>query len=566
MFSAISSAYKKKSVHQTHRIVVLSILSLAFMACSTTSQHLKEEGRKNDTRLYPNAVDFSHAGVNYSESAIPTSNLPIFSVSDYGAIPNDDVEDRDAIQQTIDAAEKNNGGIVYFPPGKYLVNEQENRRFGLRISSSKIVLRGSGLGNGENGLSTQLFMKYPLAPQDPNKLWTVPSMITFLPKGETHPTSNIKKRDYVFKTLVTANAKFGDLAIVVSDTSELNAGDVITLEMENVEANKEFLQGKTPRDIWKRINTQGVMVSESHEILKVSGKRITLKKPLLTNINSQYGWAVGKTNMIKNVGIENLHFIGNFKEEFEHHKNAIHDSGYSAIKLSKTRHSWAKNLRFSDISGAVTITGGIANSILLNVIDGNRGHNTFNVTFGTRNLVGLNLDVTNKGQWHGPSVSHLSVGTVVWHFNSPTSRGLDTHSVYPRHTLFDQIESYGFGGWGGNYTTLPNHLGGLVVWNFTQTGEKVGEWFDGTLDFWKIPTQVENRYGFLTAVNPIIVGYKGNIEKVNENNVEYVDSLGELVQPPSLYEAQLEKRLGTRPTWIGQLLNEWETFKAYYLP
>ncbi|WOH36270.1 DUF4955 domain-containing protein [Thalassotalea fonticola] len=502
-------------------------------------------------------MDFSHAGVNFSDSAIPELALPIFDVTSYGAVADDGIEDKDAIQRTINAAEKAGGGIVQLPAGRFLVNEMPGQRAGLRVSSSNVILRGSQ----NDSRQTELFMEHHLEPVVAEQLWTVPAMITFQPANSQALTSNSAKRQYSFHTQIIENSAANSEYVTVLNAEQFQIGDMVTFEMEDPAANNEYLHGKPVRGIWQRINTKGVMVAESHQIKKISGNRLYFMRPTLTRINVDYGWKIGKVPSITNVGIEKISFKGNFNEKFKHHKNYIHDSGFSAVKLIRTSHSWVRNCKFTDVSYAVTVEGGMANSVLLNSIEGNSGHGSFTVSFGTRNLVGLNIDTSSEGQWHGPGASHLSVGNVFWKFYSPTSRGIDAHSVFPRHTLFDAITSHGFGGWGGSYATLPNHLEGLVFWNFTQLGSAVSKGNEDNIDFWNLPESDSEKYGFLTAVNPILVGYRGSATSINENNLLKLESVNQHVTPSSLFEAQLNHRLGTTPDWLIESIEQWQILK-----
>ncbi len=544
-------------------VMVLTLLLLLLYA---NFSHSKPELTKtwlqyvSHSNATTSLIDFSNVGVNYSNNSITTLSLPTFSVVDYGAVPNDMIEDGVAIQNTINAAQKAGGGIIQFPSGRFLINEQANRNQGLVISQSNIILRGSN----ELSNPTELFMRHHLLPADPNKKWTVPAMITFKPKNSRGLTSNSDNRQYIASTIITEDSLINSPYVTVADSSIFNEGDMVTFEMENVEANSEYLKNKPSRTVWTRIKTQGVMVAENHQIKEIIGKRLYFEQPTLTNIKSRYGWKIGSVPSISHVGMENIQFIGNFTEPFVHHKNFIHDSGYTAVKLIRTNHSWIKNNKFVNVSSAVNIEGGLANSVLLNVIEGNSGHFSFGITFGTRNLIGLNIDNTLAGQWHGPGASHLSVGNVIWKFYSLSSRGIDSHAVFPRHTLFDSVTAHGFGGWGGNYTALPNHLEGLVIWNYKQTGDFISKNNPNSLDFWQLPKNDKDLYGFLTAVNPILVGYQGTASQVNQENLSVLDSHNIPANPPSLFEAHLHHRLGKTPQWITSMLNEWLMLKKNY--
>ena len=492
-------------------------------------------------------IDFSAVGVNYSESGIPELALPVFPVTDFGAVANDKLEDKKAIQQAINAAEQAGGGIVYFPSGRFLINEQKNSN-SIVISSSRVILRGSG--NGQGG--TELFMKEALEPSNPEQMFSVPAMLNFTSKKALEGSTDKAK------SKIISDAKQNDISVEVLHPQKFSAGDMVTIFMQNTAANAEFLHGKTPRFNWKDVNTKGVEVSETLEVVKVEGKRLFFKKPLITNINASYGWTISAVSSITNVGIENLRFTGNFHEEFVHHKSAYHDGGFTAIRLSHTTHSWVRNVTFRDVSAATRVEGGVANSIMMNAIEGNRGHSSFAISFGTRNLIALNVDVTNKGQWHGPGVLKMSVGNVIWRFTSPQSRGIESHARFPRFTLFDNIISNGFGGWGGNVKRLPNHLEGMVFWNFKQTGDNVGNHHKAKFNFWDIDAPKNQPYTFLTAVNPILVGYEGSAKGYIEEHLGHVASFGKHVPLESLYEAQLAQRLGKRPEWLKTALVSWK--------
>lgn len=497
-------------------------------------------------------VDFSAAGAHYSEQPIQVVVETLFHPADFGAMPDDEIDDTAAIQRTINAAEGAGGGVVLFEPGVYHLNE--NPSFGsIRISLSNIVLRGSDEG------VTRLLMTKPMPPANPNQKWSGAAMIVFQPKGTAAPNSRIWDEDD--HHMVLADAAIGARALRVSNGADFSAGEFISLELRSKAAVPNFLAGKATRPVWTRINDEGVMVREIHEIERIEGDEVILRQPLLVEIDRNFPWRVLPVPIIKNVGFENIHFEAAFDEAFEHHKNAIHDSGFHAVDLVRTAHSWVRDSRFSNVTAAVTMRGGLANTVMLNVIDGNTGHFSYRSEFSTRNLFAMNIDNTDDGQWHGPGASHMSAGTVFWRYVGPHSPGVDPHGTFPRHTLYDNLDMAGFGSWGGNVKDLPNHLKGLVFWNFTHSTDRVGEHYNGVLDFWDLPEDEAQAYGFLTAIDPVLVGYEGSIDAVNIDNVLRVESLGKHVSPNSLFEAQLERRLGFLPRWISDASDKWEALK-----
>ena len=73
------------------------------------------------------------------------------------------------------------------------------------------------------------------------------------------------------------------------------------------------------------------------------------------------------------------------------------------------------------------------------------------------------------------------------------------------------------------------HLRHLVFWNFNHGGD------EAYYHFWQ---------GYIRFLHPIIVGFHGNPATFEEGTLEVLESNGEVVDPESLFEAQLELRLG----------------------
>jgi len=484
-------------------------------------------------------IDFSWAGVHYGEQAIAPVNNTIFKAADYGAVPGDALDDTDAIQRAIDAASAAGGGIVQFDPGAYLLNSGPTPKR-LIVSASNVVLRGAMQGQ------THFRMVNALAPANPAQLWAAPALVTFTPaKGQPGPARTL-----------AAPARIGDTHLVLSAPAAFQPGDFVRIEMQGTAANAGYLEGRPTRKIWSKINSEGVKVLEMHEVASVDGAVLHLRTPLTTSIDLRLPWTARKVPVLRNVGFEGIRVEGSFTERFVHHKNAYHDSGFCPVELDQTVHSWVLRNQFENVTQPAVIHGGAANTMMLNTISGNGGHLSFAATFSTYSLIGLNIDITAQGQWHGVGASHQSTGSVFWRDVAPTSRGIDSHANFPRHTLFDAIESRGMWGWGGNYADLPNHLAGLVIWNFHQTGP-LEHGASRTLDFWDLPDSDQKQYGPYTAVNPVLVGYVGPYTDVNMANMGRVESMGRHVAPESLYEALLERRLGKLPAWLASAKQEW---------
>lgn len=502
-------------------------------------------------------VDFSSAGAFYSERAPGSDELPDFAVADFGAHPNDDIDDTIAIQKTIDAAEAAGGGIVAFADGVYRIDDVATLG-GLRIGRSNVVLRGSSTGQ------TRLTVTREMPPKDFDKLWSGPAIVRFIPEGVQTLSSNDQAASTNTQPILN-DTPSGAYQLKLANANAFAPGDYIKLTMQSVDANDRFLNGKSARAIWTRLIEGGATYVEYHEVERVNGNSVVLVRPTLTEIDSELPWQVRRVDLIENVGFERICVDGGFTEPFEHHKNPRHDSGFRAVELNQTAHSWVSDNCFKDVTTAVSVRGGLANSVLLNTIEGNGGHFSFHAEFATRTLFGLNLDVTRNGQFHGPGASHMSVGTVVWRYLGPRARGFDAHALFPRHTLLDLVEMAGLTSSGGHFRNHPNHGEGLVLWNYHQTGDLQTTFAKpDILDFWDIPADDARTYWFTTAVDPVIVGYKGPYDQVNERHMRWVESMATHVLPNSLFEAQLAHRLGKSPEWITAARDRWQKRLASY--
>jgi hypothetical protein len=499
----------------------------------------------------PTLPDYSYAGYALGEKGIPPVTGRRFNVTDFGAIPNDNLSDRVAIEKAIRAAASQGGGIVFFPPGLFLVSEEAGVGSGILIHGEQIVLKGSGSGPG----GTEIFMRNYLMPEDPEMKYSVPAMFEFSrDKGESG-----KKKC----TTITQDAPREAFGIVVADASSLKPGLLIELSMNNPEANAEFLDGLKPWSIWKTTNEEGVMVrGEKHRIKRIDGNRITFFEPVHCAILAKHGWTVSILRLIPGWGAEDIHFRGNWKEAFVHHKDFIHDSGWSLLAFHCGDSPVLRRCRFSDCCNAVKLAACYAGTILNCSVEGNMGHESFSSShFSYGTLMAFCADTVTNGAFHGFSASHGSVGTVITHCKN-SDRGFDWHASWPYCSLIDACTG-GLIGNGGNVALLPNHMRYLTFWNFRQTAGEVYREYD-----WWEPRKLNEEYSGAKVVHPVIVGYHGLGTTFKTNSCGQIESQGVPVSPASLYEAQLEARLGAHPAWIDKARTGYKLFvkNGYWQP
>jgi hypothetical protein len=514
---------------------------------------LKVTAQNNPSALFQNWItaqqnttepvlpNFSYAGYHNGEIGIPNPSYRVFDVTDpvYGATPNDNVSDKSAIMATIAAAEAHGSGIVFFPPGEFLINETtDNVDEIIYIRKSNIILKGSGSGSGGTILKQNNYTN----PTDPAKLYSCPYLIQFRPEYTSRP----------ILTQITANTIRETFSVQVASTSKINIGDWVSLKLADNNTtllSEEFAPYTVVPEytsIANEINTW-----EIHKIAAINGNIVTFVEPIHKTINSSYNWYLEKITLIEEVGIQDLAYQGGFTKSFVHHESFIDDSGWSGVQFQMVANSWMYNVHFSDMSNAGNIKISANCSALLNEYNGNPGHSFISASVSTSSVIGLNKD-NSTGIHHGCGVSGSSIGNVLWFNEMPTNgnSGIEIHASQPRCNLIDFCKG-GLGmNYGGTEQNQPNHLRHLVIWNFEGKG-----YVDSNFEFWR------NNYTYVKIIPPIVSGLVGfSISEDTSQSISGIDkqyqeneSPGLHVDEESLYQEQLKYRLGLVPEWVSDL-------------
>ena len=81
------------------------------------------------------------------------------------------------------------------------------------------------------------------------------------------------------------------------------------------------------------------------------------------------------------------------------------------------------------------------------------------------------------------------------------------------------------------------------------------------INFWEM-----QKNGVAKFVKPLFVGLHGKDVAIDPHSLLADDAHDQAVLPESLYEAQLELRLGKRPAWVRATRREWAQLRAQPLP
>jgi len=437
----------------------------------------------------PTLPNFAYVGYKSGEESTPLlDDYTVFDVTDYGAIANDNISDKQAIMAAINAAEDNNSGIVFFPPGEFLVNESSDETGEIiLISKSNIILKGSGSGPG----GTVLKQTEPTPPSNPNLAYTSPYLFRFEPK-------DIKTN---LITEITSNASRETFEVEVADPSALNVGQIVRLELHQLRTDGESLMDNLLNDefgnqtIVSAANLNNdkeprildeIRFQEIHEITAINGSKITFKEPIHRTIDKQYNWVLHTYNYIENVGVEDIKYTGYVPLPFNHHaefdfpgypkqEGWKYDSGWSAIKFSYVLNGWIKNNTFNNLSNCARIVNSTDCSALQNVYTSSftnpnysTGHTFISTEKSSYCLIGKNYDQSAGGVHHTCGFGANSIGNVVWRSHGPENdiTGFEAHANQPRCNLIDKSTGSIGAHFGGGKESLPNHLKYLTIWNF----------------------------------------------------------------------------------------------------
>lgn len=544
---------------------------------SSSAQAWKKFFMKSEDNVL---LDYSYAGYNHGESA-PLDGFAwgykVINVKE--RMEKDNLSAREALIKILDenklvrvsnqnATNATAKIVIYFPADDYDLQPKGVTDKFPEIYGGNFVIKGAGAGK------TRLLMNNPIGTDES----TTAPLLTI---KHTNSPANINNSKIL--ATVVENAAKGSFSVKVGAVNELSVGKWVQLRLRS--GNDELLK-KEVGPIYSQMTTKwsvaqqpglsetnengkGVNVMEFHQIKSIDGNVVTFYEPIMHEVDIAYndydgGWVIRDYKYFENVGVEDLSFVGKAITPYYHHGDNdpdapdawLYDSGYMPLQLSRVVNSWVRNVSFESVSEAVTF-GESANCSAYNIsITGNRGHSAVRAQGSSRVFIGKvsdeSFDTRGHGQWHGCGVSKPSMGTVVWNCNWGQDACFESHATQPRATLFDNCR----GGLvryhaGGADTEAPNHLSDLTLWNLEVTGtiDEKGinfasdfKWWDAGNVWWKI-------------YPPIVVGTHGQAVTFSqeEGQLTYEESTGVKVTPESLYEAQLQNRLGYVPAWLKAL-------------
>lgn len=526
-------------------------------------------------------LDFSYAGYKHGEESAPDGKAWGFkeeNIRNYMTEGSDYA--RDALNKILEKYDLNKSSgnsnakvLIYFPEGDYILhNNSDNTKdpdkttgdkdeLGNNTSHSIDIFGGNVIIKGAGRDKTRLIMETPNLPNS-NAMYSSPVMISIRRNAWLPGDGEVGKNSDV-----TADAKKGTYSIEVANPEIFSVGEYVCLYLHD--KNPELVAKELLPYQWESTMTNiaetGVQVEDYHMITAKDGKKITFKEPIMHEVEAKYDWILKKYYYYENVGIEDLTFVGNAKADFGHHDDWEDDGAYKPLNFMRLVNSWIRRVDFENISEAASIISSANVSVYDVNILGNRGHAAIRSQGSSRVFIGKVTDRTTgpladspytvtegAGQYHACGVSKPSMGAVIWNVYWGDDACFEAHATQPRATLIDMCK----GGFvqsrqGGDADQVPNHLNDLTIWNMYSTNTKLNGNgnlpANGEFDWWR------DGWKYWKILPPVIVGFHGEPVNFVDSQVKLDENNGVKVLPESLYEAQLEKRLGHVPAWLLEL-------------
>lgn len=545
----------------SRNIALIQLCCVLLISCNSQD---KPEILKNfeHNRVESILPDFSFAGYKYGNAEIPDKNGKVYVITDFGAIPNDSLDDTKAIQMAINKAGENGGGTVFFPKGKFLVNTDSNKLDIVKINYSNIVLKGSG--SGKEG--TIIYSGSPTTQAEDNSPWLSP--FVFHTGLNLHGTDKFysAREEPVFATIQKTIFK-GDNKAILSTTAGLKPGDILIVAMQNTSDKGDLMNDLMKPLEFEHFQTTyinaGINKDASFqyplEIKEIIDEHIVVFcQPLRREINLQFKPFVTRMKMLTNIGVEHFRFESAWNGKYIHHGNREMDYGWGAICLHRVSHGWIEDIVIDNYTQTTHLVNSRNVTINNVIITGGNGHYGPKMYSSCDNLV-KNIRVEAK-RTHGPGLEGCCFGNVYKDIDFTYSAPIDLHGISgpgfcpPMYNLYENIGNISRIAGGGAPQNIPHAGEYNTFWNIDMQGwedENYNEvfyswtWRDTVKFDDELHIDCHKQYLRSILVNTIPQNGQLSVEHSIEDRNNpwiYIERLNATNKTISLYEYQLKLR------------------------
>jgi uncharacterized protein (TIGR03382 family) len=404
----------------------LGLVSLAVgLAWAGTSALWGASGEDWDPR--GRLPDFSWAGYENGESAIPS--LPVLNhVEDFGAFPDDGLDDTWAIQEAILSTEN---GAVKLDAGVYDISEV------IWITESNVAIRGASPWIAGTWLNIDRSMSETELGFSQSWGWAGGGFLFFQGKSPQDVTS------------VTENAYRGDRTLTVASSADLSEGQHVLLYLED--DWNSTLRKHLHNDLLSTIpcadNPKVLKEQWSFEIDRIEGNLITFTQPLRMDVRPEWSPMIRKERHITNVGVENVRIVFTAdpkmakdpyidKEDVEFISTSLgnvlltcpgelpgpvchhHELGYNGVYFKYVRDGWARDISVVNSDVGIMVSSSSTRVTVEDIhLYGRKGHH--GVVFSHADNSILDTLYTSANWIHAVTITHGAAGNVAKKLYSP---------------------------------------------------------------------------------------------------------------------------------------------------
>lgn len=282
----------------------------------------------------PDLGAYAEAGYDFG-GELPKAPTPTCSVADFGAKPNDKVDDTEAFEKAFEQ-----GGVIAIPAGEYLLSRR------LYVRKTGTILLGAGSAKTRLRFTKSLEELEPSptkntgGPATTQWSWSG-GLLTFVGGG----------RDG--KAVSLSAAKRGATKLTVEAASGLEAGQevVITLKGDGADKLVGFLYAGEPGKTSKLKPPERVELSA--RVAAVAGMQVTLTAPLLIDLPAAFSPTIAAAPARHDYGIRGVGFRlvttayrGHFKED-----------GWNPLEFHDVHHGWIDDVACTGVDGGPFISG-----------------------------------------------------------------------------------------------------------------------------------------------------------------------------------------------------------------
>lgn len=475
---------------------------------------------ENDSRI----PDFSWAGYRNGEASLPEVDV----VDEIGPVDGDNTAHIQAALDAIGEREPDSDGFrgaLLLQPGLYELADS------LYLNRSGVVLRGSGQ-SVEPDEGTVLMAT---GPHDQVQVIRVGG------EGGDEWETPVEGTE---TDIVDDFVQVGSRTFTVDDASALEVGDNIIVYHPHTQEWTDALEGGGGADgpPWEP-GTRPIIYNRY--IKEIEGNDVTICAPVFNNLDRSlsqcYVYVWDNSEVVRDVGVENLRI------EMQHDHNEDEDHPENCVYLNRVEDAWIRDCTllhfwFSGVHTRTATRCTILDTRASHPKSLLQGSRRYNFNAGQRAQ-----QILFKGLWsshsrHAFATSGFSLSSgCVWTdgFNEEGNSESGGHRQWSNGLLFDNIEELNSQSNRGHVISLHNRgdqgtnhgwsSAHSVAWNCTvDNGKHVVAQRPPTAQNYAIGTTGDaNGEGWAP-------GAEGHIEGTNQPGL----------QPASLYEAQLQDRLG----------------------